>query len=95
MCFCSVWALGESPYNIFSWLLWKQPTASSANKFGLTSLWDGTTAAINRQLSVGIMQRRKSKADGQQQSLPNRKSQNAHKKGIVFNLHKVFTNTSE
>lgn len=95
MCFCSVWAHRESPYNIFRWLLWKQPTASSANKFGLTSSWDGTIAEINRQPSVGIMQWRKSKADRQQQSLPNRKSQNAHKKGMVFNLHKVFTNTSE
>lgn len=73
----------------------RQVLLFSTNKFGLTSSWDGTIAEINRQPSVGIMQWRKSKADRQQQSLPNRKSQNAHKKGMVFNLHKVFTNTSE
>lgn len=95
MCFCSVWAQGESPYNIFSWLLWRQPAASSANKFGLTSLWDGTTAAINRPLSIGIVQQRKSKAGGQQQRLPYRKSHSAHKKGMVFKLQSVFTNTRE
>lgn len=58
----SMGSWGKS-YNIYSWLLWSQPTASSANKFGLT-LWDGATVAFNSQLSIGVVQQRKSKAGG-------------------------------
>jgi len=50
------------PYNIFSWLPWSQPTVSSANRFGLTLLRDGRTVAMNRQVSIGIVQQRERKA---------------------------------
>ena len=35
---------------------------SSANRFGLMLLWDGRTVAMNRQVSIGIVQQRENKA---------------------------------